>query len=389
MPDAAHDPTTDDGSDPRADADAARERLERASERLEAAKTAIDEAGGRETVGTGAEAYRTAARLLERYVDLATGTGRETFQHYINLEGEYSTLVEGLPADLPHREAFEASFEAVDKRRLHESDFERAEAALEPAERFVDLLEEHAAAEEELTLARKAAIDQVDALEDEISDLQRLRSLADADLEAPVERLRDPIEAYNESIRDAFESFLYDQSARAVFDLLERSRLRPFVDFETPPPELREYVEENDAGTYSVPDLLEYAGYSRSKLDHYVDDPDELKRRIATRQTYLERIDATPLTLSWPPADATTLRYAIRDRRPLVERVGGQELVECLLAVRERTFDDDYDRLQTAASALDQLSAAERERLQRRDIDAELERVRDAREELEELLAEE
>ncbi|UTF53824.1 DUF7118 family protein [Natronosalvus rutilus] len=387
MPDTAHDLTTGDGSDPRADADAARERLERASERLEAAKTAIDEAGGRETVETGADAYRSAASLLDRYVDLATGTGRETFKHYINLEGEYSTLVEDLPADLPHREAFEASFEAVDKRRLHESDFESAESALGPAERFVDLLQEEAAAEEEVTLARKAATDQLDALEDEISDLQRLRSLADADLEAPVDRLRDPIEAYNESIREAFESFLYDRSARTVFDLLERSRLRPFVDFETPPPELREYVEDNDAGTYSIPELLEYAEYSRSKLDHYVDDPDELKRRIATRQTYLERIDATPLTLSWPPADATTLRYAIRDRRPLVERIGGQELVEGLLAVRERTYDDDYDRLQTAANALDQLSATERERLQRRDIDAELEGIRDAREELEAALA--
>ncbi|MFP8955143.1 hypothetical protein ACLI4Y_00305 [Natrialbaceae archaeon A-CW3] len=378
MSHAATDPATDD--DPAS-------RLERARERVDAIEHKIDDAGGLETVERGAEAYRNAATLLDNYVDRASGSGRETFKHYIQLEGQFSTLVEGLPAELPHRDAFEAAFDAIDKRRLQESDFDRAQAALEPAQAVADLLEEREAAREELVAARKAVSDRLSDLDGEIDDHERLLELSDVDIDAPVDRLQEPIEAYNEAIREAFEPYLYDESARTVFDCLERSRWHPFVPFARPPAELREYVAETDAGEYPIPTLLEYADYSHSKLSHYVDNPDELKRRVATRQTYLERIDAAPLCLEWPPRDAVTLRYAIRDTRPLAERIGGQAVVDRLLEVRELTRENDFERLRTAAVVRDQLSAAEREQLASGSVEADLESLRAERERLEAVLA--
>ncbi|MFP9060299.1 hypothetical protein ACLI4R_07170 [Natrialbaceae archaeon A-chndr2] len=371
-----------DGTDPA-------RRLEHARDRLERAERALEEAGGRDRVETGADAYRNAIKLLETYVDRASGSGRETFKAYVELEGKFSTLIESLPEELPHREAFDASLEAIDKRRLTESDFERAEQALEPASEAADLLEEYEAAREEQKAALTAARTRLETVEAEIEDRKRLLELGDADLEAPVERLQEPIETYNEALREAFETYLSEASARTVFTLLERSRHHPFVPFEQPPEELREYVERTDAGEYSIPKLLEYAQYSRSKLSHYVDDAGELKRRIATRQTYLERLDSTPLELEWPPAEADVLRHAVRDKRPLVERVGGQELVDRLLAVRKLTLetDVDFDRLQTAATAIEQLSADERERLADGRVETELEDLRAERERLETVLS--
>ncbi|MCU4751731.1 hypothetical protein OB919_07010 [Halobacteria archaeon AArc-curdl1] len=372
-----------DGSDPAT-------RLEHARDRLERAERALEEAGGRDRVETGADAYRNAMKLLETYVDRASGSGRETFKAYVELEGKFSTLIESLPEELPHREAFDASLEAIDKRRLTESDFERAEQALEPASEAADLLEEYEAAREEQKAALTAARTRLETVEAEIEDRKRLLELGDADLEAPVERLQEPIETYNEALREAaFETYRSEASARTVFTLLERSRHHPFVPFEQPPEELREYVETTDAGEYSISKLLEYAQYSRSKLSHYVDDAGELKRRIATRQTYLERLDSTPLELEWPPAEAGVLRHAIRDKRPLVERVGGQELVDRLLAVRRLTFDNDvdFDRLQRAATAIEQLSTDERERLADGRIEIELEELREERKHLETVLS--
>ena len=371
-----------DGTDPA-------RRLEHARDRLERAERALEEAGGRDRVETGADAYRNAMKLLETYVDRASGSGRETFKAYVELEGKFSTLIESLPEELPHREAFDASLEAIDKRRLTESDFERAEQALEPASEAADLLEEYEAAREEQKAALTAARTRLETVEAEIEDRKRLLELGDADLEAPVERLQEPIETYNEALREAFETYLSEASTRTVFTLLERSRHHPFVPFEQPPEELREYVERTDAGEYSIPKLLEYAQYSRSKLSHYVDDAGELKRRIATRQTYLERLDSTPLELEWPPTEAGVLRHAIRDKRPLVERVGGQDLVDRLLAVRKLTLetDVDFDRLQTAATAIEQLSADERERLADGRVETELEDLRAERERLETVLS--
>ncbi len=358
------------------------EELEAARDRLEAIETRIDD-HGEGTVEEVATAYRNATKLLEDYVDRATGTGKENFQAYIELEGTFDTLVSDLDDDLPEREAFEDALEAIDKRRLSESDFERAHEALEPAAEYAELLEEREAARENLAEARKTANKRRRTVKDEIDERERLLELANADLDAPVERLREPIETYNEAVREAFEDYRLEASAREVFDLLERSQWYPFVSYEQPPDDLQRYVRENSAGEYTIPELLEYADYSRSKLSHYVDSADELKRNVATQQTFLDGIDAEPLTIDWPPGPAGELRCRVREYQPFVARVADEEVVAALREVSLLTTDADYDRLQTAAQAVVQLTADERERLADGRVADELEELRTERERLE------
>ncbi len=366
-------------------ASSALDRLDSARKRLADAEAAIDEQGG-DAVSDAASAYRDARDLLESYVDRATGTGRENFKAYVELEGKFASLVESLPDDLTDRTAFENALEAIDKRRLSEADFERAHEELEPARRYDDLLGERQAAREAVAEARKAANKRIRAIDEEIDDRKRLLELADADLDAPVTELREPIERYNETIREAFVEYRQSASAREVFAMLDRSRWYPFVDYEQPPEDLREFVETDPAGEYTIPELLEYADYSRSKLAHYVDDADELKRKVATQQTYLDGIDAEPLTIAWPPEAAGVLRQRIREVRPFVDRVADEETVAALRAVQRLTRDPDYDRLQTAAQAVVQLTPEERDRLAEGRVEDELESLRAEQERLEDAL---
>ncbi|WP_049924410.1 DUF7118 family protein [Halopiger djelfimassiliensis] len=358
------------------------EELEAARERYDNAEQRIENQGG-EAVFEAADAYRDAVELLEDYVDRATGTGRENFKAYVELEGQFATLVEDLPDDLKGREAFEDALEAIDKRRLSESDFENARAALEPAAEYAELLDEREAAREGLAAARKAAARRFREIDDEIDDHERLLELGDADLDAPVERLRDPIAAYNDAIREAFEQYRLETAAREVFALLERSAWYPFVEYERPPDDLREYVTTSPDGTYTVPELLEYADYSRSKLEHYVEDADVLKRRVATQQTFLAGIDAEPLMIEWPPGPAGVLRRRTREYRPFVARVADESVVERLRTVRRLATDSEYDRLQTAARAVARLTPEERERLADGRVADELEALREERAALE------
>lgn len=379
-------PSTDAGSDASVSTNDGEptplETLEAARNRRETVEDRIAD-HGEETVDEVATAYRDATKLLDDYVDRATGTGKENFQAYIELEGKFDGLVSSLSDDLVAYEAFEDSLEAIDKRRLSESDFERAREALEPAAEYADLLEERESAREEVAEARKAANKRSRALDDEIAERERLLELATADLDAPVERLREPIEHYNEAIREAVQEYRLAASAREVFDLLERSAWYPFVNYEQPPDDLLEYVRENPAGEYTIPELLEYADYSRSKLSHYVDSAYELKRNVATQQTYLDGIDAEPLTVDWPPESAGTLRRRVREYRPFVARVADEDVVASLREVRLLTTDSDYDRLQTAAQAVARLDPAERERLTDGRVADELEALRAERERLE------
>jgi len=360
-------------------------QLDRARERLESVEERIDD-HGEDRVETAAEAYRNATRLLETYVDRATGTGRENFANYVRLEAQFSTLVENLPEDLEGREAFEAALEAIDKRRLNESDFERAEAALEPAATFAELLEEREAAREALTETRKVATRRLRELEDEIDERERLLELGDADLEAPVDRLREPIESYNATVREAFETYLRSASAREVFALLERAEWYPLVPFESPPEELSAYVEGDPAGNRPIPELLEYAEYSRSKLSHLVENADTLKRTVATRRTYLDGIDAEALTVDWPPPSAAELRYRVRELRPLVARIAGEDAVAALRSIRALAEEPEYERLRAAAVVTTQLTDDERERLAAGRIEEELTELSTEREAIREAL---
>lgn len=327
---------------------------------------------GRDRIETAADAYRRAHRVLDQYEEDAVGTG--DFGSYVQFRGEFGEAVDAAD-DALAADAFAAADDAVDKRRLSETDFAAARDALEPAGNYVDLLADRDEALDDYRAARKAAREARKALDARLDDLREVAGMADADLDADVDRLREPIESYNDAVREAFDSFYKSASARDVFSFLDRADGTPFVDADVPPTDLREYVTDYDAGEEPLPTLLEYADYSNSKLEHYVDDPGALRTAVAVHRTYVERLDAEPLTLDWPPAGGDELAYEIDELIPLVSRVADDETVATLRSVRDLARDEEYDRLRRAAVVRDALDEPERGLLKRGVID---DRVREA-----------
>ena len=394
MSDAARPAATDapDAETLVADLETAREDLDRARDRVAAV--------GEAELETLADRYDELTALFDRYEERVTGDG--DFQTFIEFQGKVAAFTEELPDDLRRRGVFEDVDDLLQQRRLTESDWQRVRETLAPVREDVDRLDEREAARERYREARSAVQRRRRDLTDRIDDLERLQRLGAADLDAPTERLRDPIERYNDRVTAAFETFTNDAGARTVLDFLAATEYYPLVGFRTAPADLREYVDTHDPGTEPIPQLLEYAEYSRSKLDHYVDDADALKRNVATHRTFFRRLEAEPLTVSWPPPEADVLRYRARELESVVARfVGGLESTpetdegvtggenDPLVALREvRALprETDYEHLRESAQARTQLGAEERERLASGAVDADLERSREARDRLDEAL---
>lgn len=324
-------------------------------------------------------------RLLEGYEDRATGTGN--FETYIEFQEAVAELLETLDEDLPARSNFEAAADALEQRTLRPKHFAQARDELDRPRELAALLSDWEEAREEHVEARRAARDRRDQLTERIADLEDLLSLGDADLEAPVEQLRDPIDTYDEAVTAAVRTARRDESARTVLDVLDTAATYPLLDVPAPPSRLHTFLAESSAGAESIPTLLEWAEYSESKLDHYVDDPSALKRHVATNRTYLEGIDAAPFTIGWPPPPARELRWWTRETEAVLHRFASPAVIEHLRQVRARTRDDEYPRLREAGRARTRLGPEERERLTSGAVAADLETARADLEALEAALA--
>jgi len=356
--------------------------LAAAEQRLEAAEEAVADFGESELERLAA-AHDEFTGLLDRYEEPATGDG--DFQQFIEFQESVADFVERLDGDLTLYEVFEECDEYLQQRRLTEGDFAHVREQLAPVADLAARLDERDAAREAYRSARTRIRKRRRELADRVAELERLRDLGEADLDAPTERLRDPVEAYNEQVREGFERFRREEPARAVLDTLADLAAIPLVPYQAPPEDLHAYVRDHEAGAEPVGQLLEYADYSRSKLAHYVADPDALKRAVATRRTYLQRLDAEPLTVDWPPPEAGTLRYRCRELTGAVDRVA-PDAVAALRAVRQLPRQTDYERLRTAAVARAELSPEERERVRSGAVGTELERAREQRARLGEAL---
>ncbi|WP_225917831.1 DUF7118 family protein [Halobaculum rubrum] len=369
--------TPDPLPDAERDAAALAATLREARGRLENATAAVEE-HGESTLSTVRDAVRRADRLLDRYVDSATGTG--DFQAYVEFQGEFAAVVEDLDEDIPGRDAFERANEAVDGRRLSESDFERAREALSPARDLADRLAEREAAEAAVHDAERDVTRRLDALDDRIAALERLVELGEADLTAPTEELREPIAAYNDAVRDAFDDVRREASARELLAFVADAAETPFVDYAAPPPELRSFLDSSPADGAALPDLLEYADYSASKLDHYVEDSGTFTARVRPHRTYLQRLSAAPLTVDWPPPSAETLRFQREELVSVVAKFAPEGTVARARRLREAADHPDYERLRRAAEAEAELSDAEVERVASGEAAAELAEARERRE---------
>jgi hypothetical protein len=370
--------TADAGGDDRlAELTAAAEALDGADERV--AKF------GEDALQRLADAHEEFTRLLDRYEEPATGDG--DFELFIEFQGKIETFVERLSEDLLLRETFEECDDHLQQRRLSESDFEHVRTQLQPVADLAARLADRREAREDYRRARRAVRRRVRELDERIEELHRLERLGKADLDAPTERLREPVESYNEAVTDAFASFRREAPAREVFDLLAATATYPLVELRPPPDDLVEYVRTHPPGTEPVPRLLEYAEYSRSKLDHYVDDPVALEEAVGTHRTYLRRLDAGALTVAWPPPPAGRLRWRCRELTAVVNRFA-PDVVEHLRSVAALPRGTDYERLRESAVAAAELTADERERLRTGAVAADLETAAAERDRLRDALAE-
>jgi hypothetical protein len=377
--DTVRDTTTDTAPDP----ERVRADLDRAATEYRRVRDRIDEAGGERAVRTTTGAFRTFTRLLDTHEESATGSG---FQAYIEFQEAVADHVETLDESLPAYDAFEAADDALHKKRLSSKDFDHARELLDPAREYADLLVEWEAAEDLLREARSDARRRVNALDDEIERLERLQALADVDIDAPVDRLREPIEAYNDAVRASFQRFKREASARAVLDVVDAADAFPLVAFRSPPSRMAAFLREDPVGEESIPTLLEWADYSASKLGHYVDNPGDLKRHVATNTTYLTGLDASPLTVAFPPPEAETLRYECKEYASMCNRFADEAVLAALREVRSLPDATDYERLRTAAAARAELGEEGRKRLESGGIASDLDRARAERAALVELL---
>jgi hypothetical protein len=361
-----------------ADVAQAHDRLERARERV--AEFGEDE------LSELASVYRAFTDLLDRYEDDVTDDGGD-FQTNVQFQSEIAEIVTDVSDDMLLSETFEECDEALQKKWFHESDFEHVREQLAPAGDLVARLDERDEARRQYGTARRDLERRVRELGEQIADLERLERLGNADLDAPTERLREPIEAYNEAVTEAFRAFRSAHPAREVIDYLDEMRAFPLVEFEPPDERLRSYLRENPPGEETIDTLLEYATYSQSKLDHYVDDPAKLSHVVGGRQTYLDGLDAEPLCIGWPPPTATELERRCRELTSAVNRFA-PEVVEQLRAVEALPRETDYDRLRDSALARESLTDEERARITDGNIEAELAEARELRETLAEALEE-
>lgn len=362
--------------DPVAELRAADERVGRLRSELEADGVDASE------LRAVADACRSVESVLDRFEERATDW--DDFQGYVEFRNELSDTLESIPDSIPERDAFVAADDHVKtggvSKSLNESDFATAREALAPARRYAELRDDLEAARDERREARKRARRRKRDLRERIDSLERLRELGEADLDAPIHRLREPIDAYNERIEDAFRTFKRETSAREFLSFIEGAAHTPFVEYESPPADLLDYVRDAPAGESTIGELLEYADYSSSKLSHYVEDANLLKRRVATNRTYLERISADPLRIEWPPVAAEELRFRIEELVPVVGRFADESTIATLREIRLLTREESYERIRTAASADAELTNEERRRLERGEVETDL---RNAREELE------
>ncbi len=356
-----------EGEDPVDRLRAAAADRERARERLDAA--------GEADLRRLRERCDELRALLSEYEGRATGDG--DFAAFIEFQEEIAAFVEEL-GDLPGEETFDEIDDLLQQRRLTEEDFAAVRERIDGLEERLAPVENWEDATDRYRAARDAVKRRRHELRERIDRLERVARLGDADLDAPVERLRDPIDRYNDAVRERFRAFRDDRPAREVLEYVASTAPFPLVGFRDPPDELLAFVRDHEAGAESIPTLLEYADYSPSKLSHYVDGPRELKRRVASRRTYLRRLDAEPLTIGWPSPPADELRWRCEELTAAVARLDGP--VAALREVRALTRGAEYERLRTAAVARAELTDEQRERLRSGAVERELETARAERE---------
>lgn len=367
------------------DIDELLDRLDRIDRELDAALARLGDLSEDEAADL-ADTYRHAASLLEDYRDRATGTG--DFGGYMEFRTKFSSLVEELPSDFPHRSAFEEAREEIDQRRLSDGNFDRATAALSSVADIVETLETIRSLRDERSSVRGELHDTRRSLEQRRVRLTDLASIEPDALDVPVEELQTPIDAYNDAVAEAHRSYLKSTAARDVVATYRRLSHFALLAFEPPPNDLEEYLAAHEVGAESVPTILEYLSYSRSKLSHYVEDAGRFKGELAPHGPYLDELDAAPFQIDWPPPPRREFRWQLRELVQAADRLGDQSVIEPLRELQALCRDPDrFEQLRSAARLQSELDESARDLVTSGEVHDELESIEASLEAIDEVLA--
>lgn len=343
----------------------------------------LDEA----TVSELRDAYVLAIDLLDSYEDRATGTG--DFGGYLEFRQRFDQFVEELDDGLPFRDRFEQAASDVDRRRLSSGDFAKARGELEEVAEVVEALDRLDEARDRLKARRKRVLAKRSELERRRDRLEELAHLDPTALDVPVDDLREAIDSFNEGVRADHRRFLHDVSVRTVLEVYDHLSYFALLDIEAPPDALVTFFEQHSVGEESVSTVLDYIDYSRSKLEHYVDDAGHFLGEVRPHSPYLEELSSDPFEIEWPPPERDEFRWHLRELRQAVSRFGSDETVATLRDLEARCRDETrYTRQRSSAVLREDLGATERDLVIDGEAPDKLARVEEQLESIEELLEE-
>lgn len=358
------------------DLDTLLERLSTARAEARDAKGALGELD-EDTAVDLKEAYRVAHDLLDSYEDRATGSG--DFGGYLEFRQRFDAFVEDLDDDLPYRGRFEQAAADVDRRRLSGGDFAAARRELEDVEPIVGALDDLVDARDRLASTRRAVLTRREHLARRRDRLEELASLDPNALDAPVDELRDLVDAYNDAVRTDHYHLLHEDPIRSVLEVYDHLSYFALLDIDAPPDPLVDFLEDHQAGAEPVATVLEYLSFSRSKLEHYVDDAGHFLAEVRPHSPYLERLSPAPFEIDWPPPERATFRWQLRELRQAVARFGADATIADLRRLESLCREGEtYERQRSSAVLREDLDNDERELVTAGSVETELEAVRTA-----------
>ncbi len=345
-------------------------------ERLEDALDRVEEAG--------AEPLRRAADLKSRF-DAAvreyrdSATGRGDFGSYVEFRSIATAVEEAVEEDEVYGEdSFLQAAERFDRRTIREKHFERAERDLENVEDAVAALEEAERLRDEADGERHRLRRRIDELEEERDELrgrlERAREHDDVDASELVELVGE----YDRRVKEEFEGFRERASAADVVRVGARAGELPLVEDQAVDVDDARRVEDV-AGDRSAEEVLEMTGYSRSKLEHYVDDAVEFRRAVP--RSFLKSFDGSAFEIGFDePADV--VRYEAPELRKVVQEFADEDVVDLLRRIRRLALDDRYEEMRRAHQAAGDVDVEEvRRRVD--ELEDEMEATRQRLEEVE------
>lgn len=318
--------------------------LDEARSRLETA-TASVEAVGEDTARDTKRYYDRLVDLMDRYEESATGTGE--FQEYVAFQDALADLLSDLDrATVTDRAAFEDALDRFERRIIREKDFRRARADLEAVRDVAEAVETADRLRRRLANDRGRLSSRLRNLEHERSRIVRhideLESVSDVDPEPLVTAVRE----YNDRVRDEFTTFREEAAAIEVARVGFKARLFPLA--EVPPIRDEDAIEvlaSSGLGSESVPTVLEYAGYSDSKLSHYVDRPRWLREHLPVSWFETVNGDAFAIALD---TDAGVLCHRAPALAKVIEGFANPETIARLRRLRDMAVDGSYERMRRA-----------------------------------------